>query len=282
MLLGGLAVLLIGFLIVVFQSLRWSDLFSTAGQQTVLFFAEGVEQQGAYLVNFYFDALQVEIYPIDAEAQTEVMGGYGTYRFQAVYPLLELEGKDRSYIRSTMGLSMGMLVDELWPVDDNNLKLNSSGQLRGFILPRLLQHWQIPMTSKLAWLSLLMDQRVEVINQQIITSLPAEAFLNQQFTQAEPLCTIALVNTTSTNGLAGRIAQLLESQNFRVVRTTSDDTSVEQTTAITTEEVSPDCELVLNKVTHLVPGKVKQQADEPETVRNRADLVVKLGTDLVQ
>lgn len=282
-LLGGLIFsVIIGLIVVVLQSLKWSSFFSAEGQQTVLFFTEEVDQQGAYLVRFYFDNLQVEIYPIDSEVPTEVMGGYGNYRFQAVYPLLKLEGKDRSYIRSTMSLSMGILLDELWPTNTSNLELNNGTQLKSLLLTKFWHNWQIPLSRKLAWLSLLLDQRTEITVYEPVGELPAPVFLEQQFSQSEPLCTVALVNTTQMNGLAARIAQLLESHNFRIVRTISDDSLVGQTTAITTDEVSQDCQLVLEKITSLVPGAVKQQANEAETVKNRADLVVKLGTDLVQ
>jgi len=279
---GAVLVLVGGLLLAVTQSLRWADFFSGEGQQTVLFFAEKVDQTGAFLVRFYFDDLQIEIYPIDTETPTEVMGGYGTYRFQAVYPLLELEGKELSYIRSTMSLSMGILLDELWKADVAQLDLGGQPQLKNFLLTHFWHNWQIPLGRKFSWLGLLMDQRTTVVVHQSVASLPASAFLTGNFIQTEPLCTVALVNTTTMNGLAGRIAQLLESHNFRVVRTVSDDTVAERTTAVTADEVSADCELVLDKVTSLVPGPVEREANELETVRNRADLVVKLGTDLVQ
>ena len=273
---GGLLAMMIA------QSWRWADFVGERGQQAVLFTTEEVDQTGAYLVRFYFPDLAIEVFPIESETQTEVMGGYGTYRFQAVYPLLELENKDHSYIRSTMSLSTGMLLDELWVVNTDRLQINSQARLKQFLVTNLWRNWQVSLADKLAWLALAADHRTEFTLRQNVTELPDQRFLVKDFAQAEPLCTIALVNTTDMNGLAGRIAQLLESHNFRVVRTVSNDTTAEQTTAITQAEVSEDCQLVLDKVTSLVPGPVKQQVDEDEALRQRADLVVQLGTDLVQ
>jgi hypothetical protein len=275
-------VLLAVFSVMMIRSLRWADFFSQSGQQTVLFTTKQVDQVGSYLVTFYFNELRTEIFPIKPEVSTEVIGGYGTYRFQAVYPLLVLEGKDLSYIRSTMSLSMGVLLDELWTANQADLDLASAGQLQRFLMTHFWQNWQIPLVQKASWLALLLDQRTEVTVRQPVTALPANEFLDREFTQSEPLCTVALVNTTSMNGLAGRIADLLEGHNFRVVRTISDNDTVERSKVLTDEELSADCQLVLDRVERLVPGEIEREKNHQEIVRNRADLVVKLGTDLSQ
>lgn len=263
------------------RSLHWTDFLTHDAQNTVLFLTEKVDQSGAYVAQFEFDDRRVDLYPIPSDTSVEVTGGYGTYRFQAVYPLLVLEGKDLPYIRSTMSLSMGVLLDEVWRADTVTLKLNTTGQFALTMLKSFWHNHQISVTQKLAWLALVADQRTELVVHQPLTILPAPEFVSL-FSQSEPLCTVALVNTTPFNGLAGRIADLLEHQNFRVVRTVSDHTSVKKTTVISATQLSADCQQVLNKLTELVPGGVEQQRDEQETVRNRADLVVKLGKDLVQ
>jgi hypothetical protein len=264
------------------RSLRWSDLVGTTGQETTLFLTENVDQTGAYVVRFLFDDLSVEVYPIPADVLVEVAGGYSQYRFQAVYPLLLLEGKDQGYIRSAMSLTTGVLLDELWRVNLSELKLETQSQLQQLLFTGLLDNRQVVFSRKLAWLALLLDHRTEYVLQEPLTELPSGRFKELRFDFAQSSCTAAIINTTSFDGLAGRIADLLENQNYRVVRAISDTTQTEKTLVLVSDEAASDCAVVIGKLEKLVPGGVEQQTDSAETLRYRADVVVKLGEDLAQ
>ncbi|MFH2118760.1 MAG: LytR C-terminal domain-containing protein [Candidatus Paceibacterota bacterium] len=277
----SLVILVVFLVILIFSSLPWADIFTGQTSETVLFVTEQVEQTGAFLIKFDFTVSQVDVYPIPSELPMEVLGGYGNYRFQAVYPLLKLEGQNISFIRSTLSLSTGILLDELWPINTDHLQLDKSARLKTFFLQNFWQNLHIPLKHKLSWLGLVLDRRSEIIIHEPLTKLPISTLPNSKVSSSELLCTVALVNTTSLNGLAGRIENLLENHNFRVVRTTSDDTLIETTTVISEEDLSDDCQQVFDKILKLVPGKVVQQQNSQETSHYRADLVVKLGTDLV-
>jgi hypothetical protein len=93
---------------------------------------------------------------------------------------------------------------------------------------------------------------------------------------------VAIINTTSFDGLAGRIAELLENQNYRVVRAISDTTQTEKTLVLVSDEAASDCGVIIGKLEKLVPGGVEERKDSAETLRYRADVVVKLGADLAQ
>lgn len=279
--LGTAGLLLLG-IVGIIRALPWADFFSRHGTDTVLFFTEKVDQSGAAVVRFHFDSSRIDIYPLPSELPVEVMGGYGTYRFQAAYPLLAMEGKDLEYVRSTLSLSVGILLDEVWRANESVLNVADGPRLRGFLLQHFWQNSHIPLPQKLAWLSLALDKRTEVFVFPPLSALPAPEFQTLRFFEPEPLCAIALVNTTSTSGLAGRIDQLLTGQNFRVVRTVSDTSLVEKTVAVTAEAVPKDCPAVLQKLQRLVPGGLDYQHNTEETVQYRADIVVKLGSDLAQ
>jgi hypothetical protein len=279
--LGGTGLLLFGIVSII-RALPWSDFVNRQGTETVLFFTEKVDQSGAAVVRFHFDSSRIDIYPLPSQLPVEVMGGYGTYRFQAAYPLLAMEGKDFEYVRSTLSLSVGILLDEIWRANVSVLNVADGPHLRGYLLQHFWQNSSISLSQKVAWLSLVMDKRTEVTVFPPLTALPAPEFQSLRFFEQEPLCTIALVNTTSTAGLAGRIDQLLAGQNFRVVRTVSDTTLVEKTTAVTADELPEDCPAVLQKLQRLVPGGMDHQRNREETVQYRADIVVKLGSDVAQ
>lgn len=263
------------------SALNWSDFFGRRPDRTVALITEKVDQTGAFVGRFSFERKQIDLFPIPSEIPVEVMGGYGTYRFQAMYPLLVLEGKDADYIRSTMSLSMGVLLDEVWTVSSPELQAPKKGELFWVLATSFWQNSSIPLGEKLALLSLALDRRVEMGVSAPVRELPALELAGARG-EAHSLCTVALVNTTPLSGLAGRIAQLLEQEGFRVVRTVSDSTLVDTTTVLTGTSLSPDCQVVQEKIELLVPGKMNHAQNEEETLRNRADLVVKLGTDLVQ
>lgn len=263
------------------RSLPWADFFADQEPRTVLFVTERVEQAGIALVRFSPVSPSIEVYPIPSDLPVEVMGGYGTYRVQAVYPLLSLEGKDAAYIRSTFSLSLGVLLDEVWAADRTDVSLESPTELRSFLLQQFWQETTIPLSQKLSWLALAWDRRAEVRVFPPLTALPAPELRSLGSTEQTPLCTVALVNTTPAAGLAGRIDQLLTSHNFRVVRTLSDTTAVATTTVVLTPNPSDDCGLVLAKLERLVPGEMVIEHDAEALLHYRADLVVKLGTDVV-
>lgn len=281
MTLGVIGLLLLGIVSII-RALPWSDFFSRHGTETVLFFTEKVDQAGAAVIRFHFDSARIDVYPLPSELPVEVMGGYGMYRFQAMYPLLAMEGKDLEYVRSTFSLSVGVLLDEIWRANQSLLDISDGSRLRSFLSQHFWQNSYIPLSQKLAWLSLAMDKRTEVRVYPPLATLPAPEFQALQFFEQEPLCTIALVNTTTTTGLAGRIDQLLAGQNFRVVRTVSDTTPVEKTVAITAEQMPADCPDILRKIQRLVPEGMDHRLDTQETVQYRADIVIKLGSDVAQ
>jgi len=272
------AVVLLGWLML--RTLQWSDFVQTESQTTALFLSEKVEQSGAYVVQFLFDELEVDVYPIPSDLPIAVAGGYGSYRFQAVYPILVLEGKELPYIRSAVSLSIGVLLDELWHADVTTLDLTSKTRFQAFLLRHLLSNRQVSFPQKVAWLALVFDQRTDYVIHEPLTSLPSPVFEQLNYGSEQSTCTVALINTTPLAGLAGRIASLLESHHFRVVRTTSDDTSVARTTVLFADPFLPDCRLVIEKLEKLVPGGVEKQVNTEETIRHRADLVVRLGNDL--
>ncbi|HEX9817313.1 MAG TPA: LytR C-terminal domain-containing protein [Patescibacteria group bacterium] len=281
---NGLVLLITGLLTagLIIRFFPWVDFFTNQPPMTILFVTQQVDQTGAYLSQFNFADLTIDVYPIPSDLLIEVLGGYGNYRFQAVYPLLVLEGKDEAFIRSTLSLSTGVLLDELWPVNVKQLRLESPNQFTSFLVQNFWHNQHISWFTKLAVLALALAQQTELIVQPSLSALPISTWRQANLADDGLSCTVALVNTTSLNGLAGRIDNLLKSQNFRVVRTTSDDTLVARTVVISGTDFSDTCQQVLTKITHLVPGGVERQSDDQQTQLYRADLVVKLGEDLVQ
>lgn len=266
----------------VLRFIPWSNFTSKHEQSTVLIVTAKVDQTGAYLVRFDAASLRITVHPVNADQTLNVWGGYGEYRLQAIYPLLALEGKSPAEIRSIFSLSTGVLLDELWPIDASRLELNNRAQWQAFLLAQLLKKSPLPLTEKLNWLALAADQRTSFEVRPTVSDWNSLALALPDYSQPQLACTVALINTTQLTGLANKMATLLESHNFRVVRTVSDTAPVDQTIMIMADQPPEDCDSVIGALGRILPGGFQEQQDETVTLRQRADLVVRLGSDLGQ
>lgn len=96
------------------------------------------------------------------------------------------------------------------------------------------------------------------------------------------LCTIAVINTTAVNGLAGKIDQVLDADGFSVIRTGNDSQTLAKTELIVSSDknTQTNCQQAQNKIESLLPGKAVITMDDNVTKQFRADLVLKIGEDL--
>jgi len=279
-LLVGLVSLIVG-LVVIVKSLHFGDFFRSFDNQTLLLVHNNAEKSGAYLISADFTNLSLEVVPLDTEVEVD-LGDYGNYRLQAVYPLLaSVEKKPVNFVRLTYSFSLGRVIDEVWGVDQ---VLANSDQLNDLKQPFFSREfWQFPgsLGNKLAWWSLISDPRTEVNYADLATSFPLEKRIKNTDSSLL-LCTIAVINTTSVNGLAGRIEQVLDVDGFSIIRTDSEAQTLAKTELVvsTDQNSQTNCRKAEQKLIKLLPGKVEVNVDDVLTKTYRADLVVKLGEDL--
>lgn len=264
----------------VIRSLQLGDFIRQAPSQNMLVLFREVGASSAYLVKADFSALQLQIYPIETEQEQEV-SGYGKYRLQAVYPLFALEKKPLHFVRSSLSFSLGTILDGVWPVYSTLSQWQSRTDFQRLFFSREIQTLPLSWKEKWNWFALASDTRTETIFHDTITQLPLNSGVVG--TPKEALsCSLALVNTTSTYGLAGKIDGLLSSNGFSVIRTTSDQQEIGQTTITVNETSDNECQWVIQKVKKLLPDSVLSIKDEAQTQEYRADIVVKLGKDMAQ
>lgn len=272
---------------VVAQLLQWSRLFSFSEVQTVLFVPKTIEQHGVILVRFHAEPPKVEILSLDPNAQLEILGGYGQYRLQAAYPLLDLkeENNDR-FIRAVLGLSLGTVLDEIVVIPQGDINPQSDREAKQFI-GRLIRNSQvkIPGKQRLQWGGLVWDGRTTWFFSQYEAKLED---LNTQFDpvlsleKGEGSCSVTIINTTGISGLAARVDALLREDAISVVRTINSEEKLDETVLLFPKNnQQPSCERVRNKLEKIVPHQLKEERVAEEVLlEERADVVIKLGRDL--
>lgn len=262
----------------VLRSLQLGDFVREVPQQSVLILFKQVDPSSAYLVQADFSSLQLDVSPIDTDQELEV-GNYGRYRFQAMYPLLTLEKKPEYGIRSSFSFAVGRVLDAVWPVKNPLPSWQSSRDLQRLFLSSEISSLPLSWREKWHWWVLVHDARTQVNIHKTLTTLPMPPGMKSLSTTFS--CSLALVNTTSTAGLAGRLDTLLTAHGFSVVRTTSDQQQAERTEIIVNKTSQENCQGVLQKIEKLLPESFEFLQDESQTNEYRADIVVKLGKDLV-
>ncbi|MCC6711692.1 MAG: LytR C-terminal domain-containing protein [Candidatus Pacebacteria bacterium] len=271
---------LLGLLFLVFKSIHFGDFFRDFDQQTILLVHKDVGKSAGFLLTADFSTLTLEVVPLDTEVEVD-LGDYGHYRLQAVYPLLAaVEKKPLNFVRSTYSFSLGRIIDEAWGVEQQLTSINTKPALNQVFFNNI---WSFPgsLNEKLAWLALVSDSHTEVVFTEIETNFPlAKKVKNTDSSML--LCTIAVINTTAVNGLAGKIDQVLDADGFSVIRTGNDSQTLAKTELIvgSDKNTQTNCQRAQTKIESLLPGKAVITMDDNVTKQFRADLVLKIGADL--
>jgi len=91
-------------------------------------------------------------------------------------------------------------------------------------------------------------------------------------------CSIAVVNTTSRQGLATRLGEILERSGLFVARLTTTTTNTQNSLLLTNGDEA--CESVISVLQQLTPNSKGSVVDVIAATRYRASVVLLLGTDL--
>lgn len=276
----GISIFLL-LIILLIRSIHFGDFFRNQERQVVLLVHKEVDKSAAYLLEANFTDLSLNVFPLNTETEIN-LGNYGQYRFQSVYPLLaSVEQKPLNFVRSTYSFALGRVIDEVWAVDRAIELSDKKSNLKSIFFSK--EVFQLPTTlvKKGSWLALIGDPRTEVVFFDIEEEFPMKTRRNVTDSSLF-LCSIAIINTTSVNGLAGQIETVLSSDGFSVIRTDSDSQTLEDTEiVISSDETSQqNCKKVEEKIERLLPGEANHLTDDDVTKEYRADLVVKLGEDM--
>lgn len=218
----------------------------------------------------------------EIEAVPNVLGNYGEYRLESIYPLLALENQSESYIQAAFSQAVGVSVDQVIIIHGTDFKISQRGDLQKTIRKELFSgQFSLRKNKKLVELLFFLRQ-VPTENYRVEERISSLEELPENL---EPVyfdgCSISIVNTTPTPGLATQVSQLVEQSGGLVVRISDQNTPYQLSTfSVDPEQVA--CQAITEKITHIFAEEVLIQ-DQPELrQQERADLVIMIGQDLAQ
>lgn len=215
----------------------------------------------------------------DSQLKTEVVGGYGRYELRSIYPLLMLDEKPAAEIRATLTFSLDRAVDTIWSLESVP-QVTTKDQAKQLLLALAWgsQPSSLGLIDRvwLGWFAWRLEvSRVLLDTVKTEKELASADFLSLAF---KPECTIAVINTTSISGVAGRVTKIFENSGGRVVRVADTPATLETSrVAISTDS---NCLEVAEKVQQVVPTAIAIERSEQITAENRAEVVILLGKDV--
>ncbi len=273
--LAGLIVVLLGSIWV-----AGPHLFALNNHKNILFVSPKIDSPKSkiYLAYFFPSTKEITVMPIESD-QISVLGGYGEYELERVYPLLAMEQKKDGFQLAAMSWGMKTLVDNISsirPIDE----ITNKKQLQRQLWITTFNHLINPR------------EFIELLKVLFFTrSVPAEQIaFNNQATSVNELnmldnvvlyedCNVAVVNTTDKVGLASEMSDILEKNGVVVVRVT-DQNSPYQLSTFSFSSTHGSCQSLSERLQVLFPGKVIQQSHDQLQKEYRADLIIFIGKDL--
>ena len=272
-----LIVLIIGSILV-----AGPHLFTLDNNKHVVFSSSKIDGSKSQIYFAYFlpSVQKIQIFPLSSQL-VEVIGGYGEYQLEAVYPLLKMEKKDHRFQSAAMSWAVGVVVDEVSDFSfQSNLetKKHLQRQLKNMVI-KDLAHPQLLVES----LKLLFFTRSIPMEQVKIETQPIA--LDQLEASAASMiyedCPVAVVNTTNKAGLAAEMSTILEKTGAVVVRIV-DQSSPYQLSTFSYEAYNLACQALVDRAQALFPTQIVKQDNYKLRQEYRADLVIFIGEDLAK
>ena len=223
-------------------------------QTLVLVDPQPGNQTDIIVVQLAANIKKVIIYAVSAQITSQLFSGYGEYQLSAIYPLLQLERKDKQYQAATFGAVLGAVVDAVIPID------RLGDQISFATLEKNPQRVLTQAMRPLWW------QRSASVDWQTFGELKD--------------CSVAVINTTRVKGLARRISNELENSGLTVIRTAAEQ-STEATSVVYYDESYPKCHQLVPYLQQALPEYRTAQKDQYLVNRFRVNLIVVLGADLI-
>jgi hypothetical protein len=230
-----------------------------------------------WVINLEKSNAESSIISIDSDAEANLPGGYGKYRVGALYPLMQIEGKDEQYIRASYSRSIGMVVDAVIPINSFDAKSSVMRRLVFASAWKLL--WQ-PDKEALSvlktWVFLLEDKLPTKV--QSIAELQTQLARQTTHHQVVQECPVGILNGSETAGAAGALSKMLEASKVVTIRVGTFPEAIPVTKIY--HDGRKECRAVLEKVSTLLLQKPAIEENKEMTTQYRSSIVLVLGDNL--
>ncbi len=256
-------------------------LFQLSKPQNILVVPANLESSDDILIFAHLDSVERRrsFRVIDGTAETEVLGGYGKYQLQNVYPLLALENKDSQFIAANFNYALKLVIDQVLVVDTLTAEMVSQGSLEKLFLEKAVLRMS-PDFLRLHYLARQQtSERIAVLGATDFGKLVSE--YKTIHDQTARNCPVAVINTTKTRGLAGVISKIVEDNGGLVVRITNEQVQFSNSTLYVGERAEAECQEVIALVSSLFPEGLNRVPANPDmTARYRSQLILFAGDDI--
>ena len=230
------------------------------------------------ILTYHGSNKEVRLRAIPADEEVRVVGGYGKYPLQSIYPLLVLEKKNDAVIQSTYTYALHTPIDQVWVTgQDKVFAAQTVAELGLAILSRQIE---APLSLK---------DRVELYR--LFGAYNAEkkaeyatlddwhSSLNGLYSIDFKPCRVGIRNTQPISGLGRELERVFSHAGATVVRL-SDDSSSTTTTKVLVQTGVPSCQVLLKHLRSIFPGELVVEESDQVFVRSRTELDVIIGQDL--
>jgi hypothetical protein len=271
-----------GLLIILLSSV-WvvgPRLFALDNFKNILFTSSEIDSPKSqiYMAYFFPSTSEITVTPLKS-SQVSVLGGYGDYELERVYPLLTMERKKNDFNLAALSWGTETLVDNIADIKPNAL-ISNKKQLQQQLWTTALSHIANPQES------------IELLKAFFFTrSVPTEQItFEDNYASVDELnildnvvlyegCSVAVVNTTEKTGLALKVSDILEKNGAIVIRVT-DQNSPYQLSTFSFDSEHGSCQSLSQRLQVLFPSKVTKQVHHQLQQEYRADLIIFIGKDL--
>lgn len=249
--------------------------------KNILFVSSDLESESSvlYLASMGDSATQTTLFTIDA-AQSVMVESYGEYPLRSVVPLMLIDKKDPWFIRATLSVVLGVVIDEvvvqsrpLQHAEDMGGPINIESLWKEGFSPQHLVLRQIVADAKI------------VPIQNIVDLVQQRELVRNPQTTKDTRCSVAVVNATGFAGAATNFAELLEKNSFNIVRVVADEQlSQGQNGIYVNQKASKECTSLVERIsfTRAMRPAIRQESALRNFGQYRADIVVVLVSDLAE
>lgn len=222
-----------------------------------------------YFLDIQLENKDIVLVKLDAKAETRLSGGYGEYTLQALYPLLSLDKKSDKEIRANFSQATALPVGKVLSFESLALIQKESSLA---LLWQLLSKADSPLER---WRLFRFLLRAPLLN---FTIVSPEEYLSD-YSQDRLRCTVAVINSTESSGLAAYFANIYEANRYRVVRVDSDDQTALDSSLLYVAQSDIACIKEAELAARFLPESKIEESEELSK-RYRADIVIFLGRDV--
>lgn len=218
-----------------------------------------------------------KVYQLNGEEPVKLPGQYGEYRLSAIYQLLLIDSKDERYFRGTLNRVFGVFFDRE-VVIPGSLATDSqylSSQIKSAFWNELVTNKKLSTDLLKTWYVLQYNNTL--VKPDSVVSLVDEIRNHNGGTfAARDECRVAILNSTTTSGLAGGLSDIVEKNGGIVIRL-GQYSNVLETSQLLYDPSLPECQEAIHQIETLSPVPFEVIADPSVQGEFRAPIVAIIG-----